>query len=241
MSGRASVARRIGRLGRVTEPAAPPTDEQRAAGQLVVTIDGVAASGKSTVARRIARELGVPFVSSGLLYRAATLAALEAGLNLDDEPSVIELLERAGVDLELHPAGNRALIGGRDATDRTHSSLVDVNVSRIARLARVREWVNARLRGLRPPFVAEGRDMGASVFPGAPAKLYLTASPRVRAERRSNERPEEVAAIQAALIERDRLDAAQSRPAPDATIIDTSELDLDEVVRRALELARPRA
>lgn len=225
----------------MSEPAAPQSRTDPGGARLVVTIDGVAASGKSTVARRIARELGVPFVSSGLLYRAATLAAIEARADLDDEGAVLALLERASVDLELHPDGNRATIAGEDATERTHSTLVDANVSRVARLPRVRDWVNARLRALPPPFVAEGRDMGARVFPRAAAKLYLTASPRVRALRRASERPEEVEAVEAALVERDLLDAAQSRPAEDATVIDTSHLGLEQVVERALAVARSRA
>lgn len=199
-----------------------------------MTIDGVAASGKSSVASGVARALGVPYVSSGLLYRAATLLALEAGLNLEGAPALLAHLEANPLRLEPLAEGNRVWLGERDLTDDLHSSRVDAGVSAVARLPRVREWVNAQLRALPDPFVAEGRDMGTNVFPHADAKFYLTASPRVRAERRARERLEDVPAIEAALVERDRRDAGQSAPAPDARIIDTSALSLEGVIGAVL-------
>ncbi|GBF07902.1 cytidylate kinase [Deinococcus aerius] len=201
---------------------------------MIVTIDGVAASGKSSVASGVARALGVPFVSSGLLYRAATLLALEAGLSLEGAPALLAHLEANPLRLEPLAGGNRVWLGGRDLTDDLHSSRVDAGVSAVARLPPVREWVNAQLRLLPDPFVAEGRDMGTNVFPHADAKFYLTASPRVRAERRARERLEDVPAIEAALVERDRRDAGQSAPAPDARIIDTSALSLEGVIGAVL-------
>ncbi|MEF2279548.1 (d)CMP kinase [Deinococcus sp. YIM 134068] len=201
---------------------------------MIVTIDGVAASGKSSVASGVARALGVPYVSSGLLYRAATLLGLEAGLSLDDAPALLALLEQHPPRLEARAAGNRVFLigdlGQRDLTPDLHSSRVDAGVSAVAVLPEVRAWVNAQLRALPEPFVAEGRDMGTNVFPHADAKFYLTASPRVRAQRRAQERPEEVDAIEAALTERDRRDARQSAPAPDARVIDTGPLTLDGVI-----------
>ncbi|WP_019586497.1 (d)CMP kinase [Deinococcus apachensis] len=201
---------------------------------MIVTIDGVAASGKSSVASGVARALGVPYVSSGLLYRAATLLALEAGLNPEDAPALLAQLEANPLRLEPLAEGNRVWLEERDLTDDLHSSRVDAGVSAVARLSQVREWVNAQLRALPDPFVAEGRDMGTNVFPHADAKFYLTASPRVRAQRRARERAEDVPAIEAALVERDRRDAGQSAPAPDARVIDTSVLSLEGVIGAVL-------
>lgn len=205
-----------------------------------MTIDGVAASGKSSVASGVARALGVPYVSSGLLYRAATLLALEAGVPLNDASSLLAHLRAHPLRLEPLPEGNRVWAGERDLTPALHSSRVDSGVSAVAALPEVRAWVDAQLRALPEPFVAEGRDMGTHVFPQAAAKFYLTASPRVRAERRARERPEDVSAIEAALVERDRRDALQSAPAPDAQVIDTGPLTLEEVIGRILASLRER-
>ncbi|WP_164973378.1 (d)CMP kinase [Deinococcus metallilatus] len=197
---------------------------------MIVTIDGVAASGKSSVASGVARALGVPYVSSGLLYRAATLLALEAGAPLEGARALLTHLRAHPLRLEALPGGNRLWAGERELTDELHSTRVDQGVSAVAALPEVRAWVDAQLRALPEPFVAEGRDMGTNVFPHADAKFYLTASPRVRAERRAQERPEDVPAIEAALIERDRRDRVQSAPAPDARVIDTGPLSLEGVI-----------
>ncbi|ACO47251.1 (d)CMP kinase [Deinococcus deserti] len=197
---------------------------------MIVTIDGVAASGKSSVASGVARALGVPYVSSGLLYRAATLLGQDAGLDLTDQASLLAYLRDHPLRLEPLAEGNRVWQGQRDLTPELHSSAVDQGVSQVAAHPEVRAWVDDQLRALTPPFVAEGRDMGTNVFPHAPAKFYLTASPRVRAERRSRERPEAVEAIEAALIQRDALDTTQSAPAPDARVIDTGPLTLEQVI-----------
>jgi cytidylate kinase len=207
-----------------------------AALDFVITIDGVAASGKSSVARAVAAQLGVPYVSSGLLYRAVTFAALQYGIDTSNETALMACLTRNDIRLEPRTHGNRAWLNDTDITDAAHSSAVDANVSIVALHSRIRAWVNAAVKRLPPPFVAEGRDMGTVAFPHAAVKLYLTASHRVRAERRAVERPEDVPAIEAALIERDRLDAVNSRPAADATVLDTSNLSLEDVVARALEV-----
>lgn len=201
----------------------------------IVTIDGVAASGKSSVSSGVARALGIPYLSSGLLYRAATLLALEDDADLNDEPSVLAALKTHPIRLEPLAEGNRVWQQERDLTDDLHSTRVDHGVSVVAVLPGVRAWVNEQLRQVSPPFVAEGRDMGTNVFPHAAAKFYLTASPRVRAQRRAQERPEDVDAIEAALIRRDDLDRVQSAPAKDAQVIDTGPLDLDGVIQAILK------
>ncbi|WP_291430341.1 (d)CMP kinase [Deinococcus sp.] len=201
---------------------------------MIVTIDGVAASGKSSVSSGVARALGVPYVSSGLLYRAATLLGLEANLDLHAAPPLLALLDAHPVRLEPLASGNRVWQGERELTDDLHSTRVDRGVSVVAALPEVRAWVDAQLRALPEPFVAEGRDMGTNVFPHASHKFYLTASARIRAERRARERPEDVPAIEAALQRRDELDTAQSAPAPDALVIDTGPLDLQGVIETIL-------
>ena len=206
---------------------------------MIVTIDGVAASGKSSVAARVARQLGYPFVSSGLLYRAAAHLALREGADPDDEAALLELLRRRAPELRPLPGGNQVWCAGADLTPELHTAQVDAAVSRVARHPALRGWVNAQLRRLPEPFVAEGRDMGTAVFPGAQAKFYLTASPRVRAQRRLGERGgADVGAVESALHERDARDQAQSRPAPDARVLDTSELSLEGVVEQILRVVR---
>lgn len=197
---------------------------------LIITIDGPGASGKSSVARRIAQALEVPYVSSGLLYRGVAYQVLRYGVDPDDEAAILGLLEAHPVRLVPNTHGNRVLANGEDLTPHLHTAEVDAVVSAVARHLRVRAYVNARLREVPPPFVVEGRDMGTAVFPHAPYKFYLTASPAVRARRRARERADDVAAIETMLRLRDERDAKQSKPAEDAQVIDTSELTLDQVV-----------
>ncbi len=197
---------------------------------LIVTIDGPGASGKSSVARLLARALRVPYVSSGLLYRGVAYQVLRHGADPDDEEAIVRLLERRPLRLEPDAEGNRVYAGDEDLTPHLHTDAVDAVVSAVARHPRVRAYVNARLREVPPPFVVEGRDMGTAVFPHAPYKFYLTASPEVRARRRARERSDDVAAIEKMLKLRDERDAKQSAPAEDALVLDTSELTLEEVV-----------
>ena len=205
---------------------------------MIVTIDGVAASGKSSVAARVAQELGYPFVSSGLLYRAVARLALREGVSADDERALLRLVQTCPLQLRPLPEGNQVWCGRVNMTDELHTHEVDAAVSRVARHPTLREWVNVQLRALPEPLVVEGRDMGTAVFPHATSKFYLTASPRVRAERRGRERAEDVSAIETALRERDARDAAQSSPALDAVLLDTSDLTLEEVVDRILSLVQ---
>ena len=203
-------------------------------GGRIITLDGPAASGKSSVARQVAERLGVPFVSSGMLYRAAALLTLERGVSPDREEGVLELLEAHRVRLEPTTDGNRVRIDGRDATRRLHTDEVDRAVSRVARHPRVRAWVNARLREIAGPFVIEGRDMGTVVFPDAGAKFFLTAPAEVRARRRVGERSAELEEVAEAIRLRDEQDRTQSRPAEDALHIDTGAMTLEEVVERVV-------
>jgi CMP/dCMP kinase len=200
----------------------------------VVTIDGLAASGKSSVAQGVAQVLSVPYVSSGLLYRAVTYTALQHQINLEHESEILALLERN--DLKLLPKndGNLVFLNGQDITELCHSSLVDANVSVVALHQNVRSWVNTKIRALQTPFVAEGRDMGAVVFTNASVKLFLTASSSVRAKRRTLERPEEFENIKHMIDARDAKDAINSGAASDAVVIDTDNLNLEEVIAASL-------
>ena len=209
---------------------------------MIVTIDGVAASGKSSVASGVARALGVPYLSSGLLYRAATWAALEHGLTLDAPQAgrtLAQLLtgwEERGQPLRLRPLteGNQVWQAERDLTEHLHTARIDAQVSAAAVLPELRDWVNAQLQGLTPPFLAEGRDMGSTVFPQAEHKFYLYATPRVRAERRVLERRQDLESVEAALKLRDERDARQSAPALDAVHIDTGSGTLPEIIAQVM-------
>lgn len=202
----------------------------------VVTLDGPAASGKSSVARRIAEHLERPFVSSGLLYRAATWLSTRS----DDPDRLLERLRRHDVRLLPDRDGNRIFIDGQDVSDELHTDRIDENVSAVAALPSVRDWVNERLREIQGPFVIDGRDMGRDVFPDAWLKVYLTADPEVRASRRVGERAAELSQIADAIRRRDASDARQSVPADDAVTIDTSMLELDDVVARVMTLVTER-
>lgn len=212
-----------------------PGEEQPSQGVGVITIDGPAASGKSTVARLVAQRLAVPFVSSGLLYRGATYIALKQGCDLGDEAGLLSALEERDVALVPLTDGNRLLVDGHDVTSRLQTDQVDLAVSTVASHGGVRNWVNARLREIEPPFVVEGRDMGTVVFPAARHKYYLTAPPEVRALRRQGERSADLESIAAALQRRDEQDAGRLARAPDATAIDTGDLGLEEVVGEVLQ------
>ena len=200
----------------------------------VITIDGLAASGKSRVAQGIAQALNVPYVSSGLLYRAVTYAALLYQVNLEFEAEILRMLDQNELRLEPRNEGNLAWLNGQDITEQCHSSLVDENVSVVALHQLVRLWVNAKIRTLEKPFVAEGRDMGAVVFPNAGVKLFLTASSFVRAKRRTLERPEEFEKIKKSIDARDAKDAINSAAASDAIVIHTDNLNLEEVIAASL-------
>ncbi len=206
----------------------------------VVTVDGLAASGKSSVAQRVANALAVPFVSSGLLYRAATHLVTGTGVDPLDEEAVLECLLTHEVGLEPGVRANRVRIDGADVTTALHTAEVDASVSRVAAHPRVRQWVSQRLREVPVPFVVDGRDMGSAVFPSARHKFYLSASPEERARRRAGERSADPSAVADAIARRDELDARQSLPAPDAFFIDTDAMSLEQVVATVLDTLRER-
>ncbi|HQZ27388.1 MAG: (d)CMP kinase [Verrucomicrobiales bacterium] len=206
---------------------------------LIVAIDGPAASGKSTVARRIASELGCVFVNSGAMYRAFTWWALESGVDTADIPAVLNLLEKTEFECGEEDRVGTISVGGKRMTrDELSDPRVNGNVSAIATIPEVRERLVAeqRLYATRYDVVMEGRDIGSVVFPETPFKFYIDASPEVRAQRRRAE------GIADEIIERDRIDSSRKASplviADRAIVIDSSHLSVDEVVAQVIEAIR---
>jgi len=219
-----------------------------AARQLVIAIDGPAGSGKSTIAARLASKLGYINLESGAMYRALALKALEQQVSLEDSEALRRLAEGTVIQLEPQPEGNRVLLDGRDVSQRIRESDVTLAASRVSSHPPVREIMVARQRemGAGGGLVMDGRDIGTAVFPNAAVKVFLDADARIRAERRiaqnGTHTPEEGQRIIEDLVARDQRDRTRSVsplvPAPDAVILDTTNLSIDEVVSRVEQLVR---
>jgi cytidylate kinase len=219
--------------------------------KLTIAIDGPAGAGKSTIAARLAHRLGYVNLESGAMYRALALKALEAKVAVDDEDALVELAHRSKMALEPVGDGNRVLLDGKDVSQRIRMPDVTEAASRVSVHPGVRVWMVDRQRelGAGGGVIMEGRDIGTKVFPNAEVKIFLDASPDIRAERRLRQDPLGPGARDAKAIaelirtrdERDRNRAASPLvPAPDAVIIDSSRMGVDEVVAQAEELVRAR-
>lgn len=215
----------------------------------VIALDGPSGSGKSTVARAVAGRLGWRYVDTGATYRAATLAVLRAGTDLTDASAVADVVAGAGIELSTDPAVAGVRLDGDDVTAVVRGPEVTAAVSAVSAVPAVREQLVALQRALAGDdgAVLEGRDIGTAVFPDAPVKVFLDASPEVRAGRRAGDRDAGVAdasvdAVAADLARRDRLDSSRAasplQAAADALHLDSSALDADQVVERVLALAR---
>ena len=211
----------------------------------VITIDGPSGSGKGTVAAEVARRLGWRVLDSGALYRLAALAARRAGMALDDPDAVARIA--SGLQVEFRDG--RVLLDGEDVTRRIRTETAGNDASKVAAIPEVRQallqWQRAQARP--PGLVADGRDMGTVVFPDAPVKIFLDASAEERARRRYNQLKEQgidvsLPGLVAEIEARDRRDRNRSvaplKPAPDALIIDSTDLSVEEVVAKVLEQAR---
>ncbi len=207
----------------------------------VIAIDGPTASGKGTVAERVARRLGFHYLDSGALYRLTALAAGRRGVDLADAPAVAGVA--AGLDVRF--ASGQIWLDGTDVTDAIRTEEAGQNASRVAALPAVRDALLTRQRAFReaPGLVCDGRDMGSVVFPAADLKIYLTASVQARAERRTKQLIEKgMSAIMADVVKelsiRDERDmsrpVAPLRHLPDARLLDTSAISADDAVERIL-------
>jgi cytidylate kinase len=207
---------------------------------MIVAIDGPAGAGKSTVARRLAERLGFRYIDTGAMYRALTWLALREAIPLDEGERLGALAAEHPVDLS---EDGRVLIASTDVTAAIRHARIDRMVSVVARHPQVRAVMRARQREIAAlgNAIVEGRDIGTVVAPQAEVKVYLVAEPEVRARRRQAERPEIGAdALSTDLRLRDESDAARMQPAEDAVLIDTTLLEVDEVVERVAALVRDR-
>lgn len=220
---------------------------------LVVTIDGPAASGKSTVARLLAEKLGASFLDTGAMYRAVTLAAIEVGVDMNDEEKLLGVLDSREFQFAVREARMAVSIDGVDVTERIRRPKVTANARYIASAAKLREKLVEMQRQFaagEKKIVTEGRDQGTVAFPDADVKFYLTADARERARRRQSEMPaeagkENLEQIQRAIEERDKSDEERVigplRPAEDAVVVDTTDLSIEEVVEKLLSLIEDNA
>jgi cytidylate kinase len=213
-------------------------------GRWIIAIDGAAGSGKSTLARGLAGSLGLPYVNTGIMYRALTLAAIEGGVDTEDGVALAQLMStlRFGLSSGLSSGGLRELeVEGSPPSGALQGAQVEAEVSRVARHPQVRTLMRDAQRAIGSPgAVVEGRDIGTVVFPDANVKLYLQAAPDTRVERRAEQRggASDDLGIAEALHRRDANDATVNpfEPAPGAVIVDTSELSVEDTLRIALEI-----
>ncbi|AQQ69496.1 cytidylate kinase [Microbulbifer agarilyticus] len=215
----------------------------------VVTIDGPSGSGKGTIAKLLADKLGFSLLDSGALYRLTALAALNAGAHLEDELAVAKIA--ANLDIRFAIAGGEvsAVLAGEDVSRDIRMERVSMAASKVAALPAVREALLQRQRDFRalPGLVADGRDMGTTVFPDAPVKVFLTASAEERARRRFDQlQGRGVSVSLRDLLEdiraRDDRDmnraASPLAPAEDAVVLDSTDIDIDGVLQKVLELVQ---
>lgn len=224
---------------------------------MIVAIDGPSGSGKSSVAREVARRCDLTYLDTGAMYRSVALACLKRGVDPEDTAAVADLARAVSISFESADAGQRVLLDGEDVSEAIRTPEVELAVSPVSANPKVREAMVAlqRVFGEQGDVVAEGRDIGTVVYPNADVKVFLTARPEARARRRAVQRgggnlaqgkdvtvdAGEEQAILADLVRRDEYDSSREasplRPADDATHIDSSDLSFDEVVRAVINLS----
>ena len=220
---------------------------------MIIAIDGPAGSGKSTVAKLVAQQLGFHYLDTGAMYRSVAWLALQRGQSLDDDEAVAALAQTEQVQFT-HEAGNPlpsgVAIAGFDVTREIRTPEIDKAVSPVSAIAAVREALveQQRLIAASDDIVMEGRDIGTVVFPNAEVKVFLSASPEERARRRAAQNVErgigetDEAAILADIIRRDKADSSRDvaplRPADDAVQLDSTSLSIQEVCDKICDLAR---
>jgi cytidylate kinase len=216
----------------------------------VITIDGPSGSGKGTVSRAVAKALGWSLLDSGALYRLVALAGRRASVSLSDGAALGQLAGRIDIRFDSNESGDEvAWLDGQDVTRAIRTEEAGGDASRVAALGEVRAALLDRQRrfAVPPGLVADGRDMGTVVFPRARVKIFLTASPATRADRRHKQLKEKgvaanLAALSLEIAERDRRDSTRTASplvaSADATMLDTTGMSVDEVIGRVLEIAR---
>lgn len=221
-------------------PALPPR---------VIALDGPSGSGKSTVAKGVARALGLPYVDTGATYRAATLAALRAGIDLGDLDALEKVVAAADIALSVDPDAPSVRLDGEDVSAEIRGPEVTAAVSAVSAVPAVRRHlVRLQQQLTAAGAVLEGRDIGTVVVPDAPVKVFLDADPAVRAVRRAGDTDagvragvDVVQAVAEDLARRDRLDSTRAtsplQAAPDAIHLDASSLSAAEVIARVVDLA----
>lgn len=226
----------------------------------VIAIDGPAGAGKSTLAAHLARRFGFLNLETGAMYRALALKAIEGDLDFDEEGPLLALATDTRIQLEPHAEGNRVLLDGVDVSRRIRESDVTSAASRVSVHPRLRAWMvdQQRKLGANGGVVMEGRDIGTTVFPDAEVKIFLDAAPEVRSNRRfrqniftpaprppeeemtEQDRQEAQLALLEEMRERDRRDRSRAesplRVAEDAVVLDSTTMDLAEVIARAEEI-----
>jgi len=217
--------------------------------RLIITIDGPAGAGKSTVSRHLAAQLGYRYVDTGAMYRVIGVLAAERGIELDDAPQLAALCDQVTIRFEADRDGVKTFADGRDLSGLIRTAPAGQLASKVSTVPAVRERLVARQRALGAAggVVMEGRDIGTVVFPDAPLKIFLEASPAERARRRAVElqaRGETVdlAAMEREIAERDARDRSRAhsplRPAPDARVIDSTGRAADAIVAELAALAQ---
>ncbi len=211
--------------------------------KLIIAIDGPAGSGKSTIASRLARKFGYLNLETGAMYRALALKAIETDVSFDDENALVELARNSRLELEPKLDGNRVLLDATDVSARIREGDVTQGASRVSVHPEVRKLMVERQRemGQDGGVVMVGRDVGTKIFPDADVKIFLEASPEVRLDRRLKQQGQnEAERVAAELRERDLRDRMRAAsplvPAPDAIVLDSSHLSIDEVVSRIEKL-----
>ncbi|TDZ90512.1 Cytidylate kinase [Mycobacteroides salmoniphilum] len=222
--------------------------------RVVVAIDGPSGTGKSSVAKELARQLGAAYLDTGAMYRIVTLWVLRAGIDLADPTAISAATERVPLSVGSDPDAQTALLAGEDVSTPIRGTEVTGAVSAVSAVPAVRERLVRQQRELAEgsggAVVVEGRDIGTVVLPDADVKIYLTASAQARAQRRNAQNVsgggvDEYERVLADVQRRDHLDSTRAvsplRPAEDAVLVDTSDMTQDQVVAHLLDLVRTKA
>ncbi len=213
-----------------------------------ITLDGPSGTGKSSVARAVAARLGAHYLDTGAMYRAATVAVLDAGVDLDDADAVARVVAQAVIEVGTDAAREVVRLDGTDVAERIRGAEVTRAVSPVSAVPAVRRQLVEQQRSLvagADAVVVEGRDIGTVVLPEATLKVYLTADPEERAQRRAAQLgitdPGKISSLAADMRRRDAYDSGRDdsplRPAHDAVIVDSTHLQQDETVDRIVQLA----